>query len=415
MSPTRRLSSLVLLFSLLTLAGGPTGRAAHAQQLHLQGLTVAPAPEWTALFDRNSGWTGADGIYSIPLSGVDAFGGFRTTGTLFIFGDTFIGEVSRNGSREPGTKIVNNTVAALDLIPGSRLPDPDRDIRFWWSTDPATANPAAAFVPTTPNADPDRDWYWVKDGFVDPSDGQTHLLAYRFRKDSTLPLGFARAGVTLISLPANSRPPFDDQRQAETPFFISKDQSGLPGDMVFGGGVLVNTIDAGSPDGMADGFVYIYGTREDPLSKKLLAARVRPGAIENFDAWRFWNGSRWVAGAVNAAPIAGRVSNELSVTPLADGRFVLIYQRDGVGRFIAGRAGATPIGPFGTEQILYECPEVARIPDVYVYNAKAHPHLSAPGELIVSYNVNSSIGLGWNFDNADIYRPRFIRIRPDGG
>ncbi len=44
------------------------------------------------------------------------------------------------------------------------------------------------------------------------------------------------------------------------------------------------------------------------------------------------------------------------------------------------------------------------------YNAKAHPHLSPPGELLIRYNVDSSDFWG-QFKNADIYRPRFIRLK----
>src|SRR5690606_34343117 len=42
-------------------------------------LIAAPAPEWSALFDRTSGWTGADGIFSVPLEGRDAPGGASGT------------------------------------------------------------------------------------------------------------------------------------------------------------------------------------------------------------------------------------------------------------------------------------------------------------------------------------------------
>ncbi len=59
-----------------------------------QGFVVDPAPEWTALFDRDSGWTGADGIYSIPLTGVDVPSGAAKSYTLFVFSDTFIGDVA---------------------------------------------------------------------------------------------------------------------------------------------------------------------------------------------------------------------------------------------------------------------------------------------------------------------------------
>jgi hypothetical protein len=34
--------------------------------------SVVAAPEWTALFNRTTGWFESDGIFAIPLSGVDS-------------------------------------------------------------------------------------------------------------------------------------------------------------------------------------------------------------------------------------------------------------------------------------------------------------------------------------------------------
>ena len=72
-------------------------------------ITVEPAPEWTNLFYRQSGWFGADGIFSIPLSGVDKPGNAGNHETLLLFSDTYIGEVE-NGKPKPGNRMVNNTV-----------------------------------------------------------------------------------------------------------------------------------------------------------------------------------------------------------------------------------------------------------------------------------------------------------------
>src|SRR5437868_12983051 len=55
-------------------------------------FTVEKADEWTNLFYRNSGWFGADGIFSIPLSGVDKNNNEGNDSTLLLFGDTYIGE-----------------------------------------------------------------------------------------------------------------------------------------------------------------------------------------------------------------------------------------------------------------------------------------------------------------------------------
>jgi hypothetical protein len=59
---------------------------------------------------------------------------------------------------------------------------------------------------------------------------------------------------------------------------------------------------------------------------------------------------------------------------------------------------------------IYYTPELAEGQDIMTYNAKAHPHLSNDEELLVTYNVNSS-SLAANTNNADIYHPRWIRLR----
>ena len=77
------------------------------------------------------------------------------------------------------------------------------------------------------------------------------------------------------------------------------------------------------------------------------------------------------------------------------------------------RIGESPVGPLGPMQRIYRAPEVDFDPDIFVYNAKAHPHLSRPGELLISYNVNTFDFFGDFFQYSDIYRPRFIRLIVD--
>ena len=110
------------------------------------------------------------------------------------------------------------------------------------------------------------------------------------------------------------------------------------------------------------------------------------------------------------AALTTRVSSELSVTPLPDGRFALVFQLDTLGRDTVWRIGASPVGPFAPPRVLWTCPEPDLDPDLYCYNAKAPPHLSRPGELIVSYNVNS-FDFADHLAHASIYRPRFLRVR----
>jgi len=55
-----------------------------------EGVLKSMAEEnWTKLFERTEGWLGADGIYSIPLNGVDSPASATDgTKTLFVFSDT---------------------------------------------------------------------------------------------------------------------------------------------------------------------------------------------------------------------------------------------------------------------------------------------------------------------------------------
>ncbi|RJP72868.1 MAG: DUF4185 domain-containing protein [Candidatus Abyssobacteria bacterium SURF_17] len=358
---------------------------------------VERAQEWDQLFDRNSGWTGADGIYSIPLSGVDAPGSAAQTETLFVFGDTFIGDVGPTGQRLAGTTMVNNTTAFLQ----GGAPNP-ANMDFFWGEN-SQGNPDAVFIPDTPNTNP-GDWYWLSDGIS--LNGVVYLFASRMTEGSGGVFNFAVDGVSLISFPANSPDPFNNYTQVDAPlYYVPTDGRG---EIIFGNGIMANTVEAGAP--APDGYIYIYGHQNDPSNKKLVVARVLPENFDNFSEWRYWNGTGWGPNIWRAAPLTDRISSEFSVSPLPDGRFILVFQLDTLSRFVAIRIGASPVGPFGGFKKIWNCPEPDFDPDIYTYNAKAHPHLSQPNELLISYNVNS-FAFGDHFTYADIYRPRFIRIR----
>jgi len=94
---------------------------------------------------------------------------------------------------------------------------------------------------------------------------------------------------------------------------------------------------------------------------------------------------------------------------MQDGQFILVFQKDALGHDIAIKLGDSPVGPFGEVVSIYTCPEPAIDPDIFVYNAKAHPHLSDSDELLISYNVNT-FDFWDHFAHADIYRPRFIKL-----
>ncbi|HWV66667.1 DUF4185 domain-containing protein [Chitinophaga sp.] len=352
--------------------------------------TVAPANDWNALFTRESGWFGGDGIFSIPLNGVDTAG--AADSTLLLFSDSMTGTI-RDGKLQPDVAMIHNSAAVLK----GNAPL-EKNIRFWWNT-----GPAALFEPHTPAAVKD-DYYWLGDGFVNHAKGNDiYITAYRIRNISNKDFGFAETGNAFIVLPAGSKPPFTKHRQLDTPLFLPAAGNE---NSSFGAGILVNTQQAGAPD--PDGYVYVYGIKGQ--QKEVLVARVLPENIEHFERWYYWNRQQWSTDIAQAAAITAHASNELSVTPLKDGRYALICQVDGMSPVVGLRLGLSPAGPFGPVIKIWECPEVKENKHFFVYNAKAHPNLSKPGELLISYNVNAFDFLNELAMQPQLYRPRFIRL-----
>ncbi len=360
--------------------------------------TTEAAPQWTELFYRKSGWFGADGIFSIPLSGVDLPGNEGNNKTLLIFSDTYIGEVGEDGAPLPGNTMVNNTVAYVDGL----TPDPE-NINFHYKQGD-NGQPTTFFVPQNANAK-EGQYYWMGDGFINQEmDNKLQLFAYHVSMTGPGVFDFAVENVSLLAIPDATAPPFDDYEQLTTPLHIN---SGKVGEGDLGAGVLVNTEWAGAPN--PDGFVYVYGCIG--AGKQLVAARVKPSEFESFDQWKYWTGEDWSGDIAQIAGITDNLSNELSVTPLNDGRYLLTFQVMGISDKVGVKVGLSPVGPFGPTHEVWTTPEINEPPGILPYNAKAHPNLSQPGELLISYNTITADF--WNDiqKDAHIYRPRFIVLK----
>lgn len=391
---------LLLLLSLPMGCSAPGGAQSTGQdtQASAQSLS-ASAEDWNNLFFRTSGWFGGDGIFAIPLDGKEFVPAGRDTRTLFVFSDSVIGQ-TRDGKTGSGDfKMIHNLVAYLE---GSE-PDP-KQFEFYWP-EGEDGKPASLFEPHTPQTQP-GDYYWLGDGFVNAdADSTLYIFGYRVRD---VPTGaffeFEQVGVTLIAIPPGSKPPFHEQRQLDTPFFFSREGGGQ---VTFGSGIFVNTASAGAPN--PDGYIYVFGVA-GPY-QELFVARVLPGGFEDFGAWRFWDGQAWSADMRSAKAVTSGVSHELSFSPLPDGRYILAHQRFGMAPEVAVQVAKSPVGPFFPTKDIWHCPEVDEDIDYFVYNAKAYPHLSGKGELLISYNVNSFDFFKDILTEAQFCRPRFIRLK----
>ena len=133
--------------------------------------------------------------------------------------------------------------------------------------------------------------------------------------------------------------------------------------------------------------------------------------FEEFGSWTFWDGADWNKDFNRCVAITEHVSNELSVSFLPSGKIILVSQVGDLNQSQVGiRIGESLIGPFGPVEKIWNCEESLEEPEFFAYNAKAHPSLSQPGELLISYNVNSFAFWDQIEDYPNLYRPRFIKL-----
>lgn len=354
-------------------------------------FTTTAAPEWTNLFYKNQGWFGADGIFEMTLHGKESVGAGEKDSVLMYFSDTMTGTVVGDTAVQ-NFKMINNSFAWVTGLKPS-----DKTVKIFYNKG-TNGEPLNYVDPKTPDSKK-GEYYWFGDGFVNQEDNNSiNIFGYRTYDKSSASWDFELRGVTLITIPTGGD--FSKQTQIDLPLFID-----LPvGKGTFGAGIYVNTKRAGAPK--PDGYLYIYGVL-DP-NKQLVVARVKPGDIKNISQWRFWNGSTWDENIKNVKPVTDRVSNELSITPLKDGRYLLVFQADGIGSSTAVRIGETPTGPFGPLQNIWKVPEILDPPGIIPYNAKAHPVLSSGNRLLISYNTISLDYFRDILKYPHMYRPRFF-------
>jgi hypothetical protein len=357
-------------------AWGPAGRADPPGPAVPAVVRATPAPEWDAKFAGKEGWIGGDGVYSAVL-------GPRRV--LWLFGDTLLG-TAKDG-RRAGAAMVNNTVGVQA--------GKDAAIRFV-SGKGKGGKPGAVFVPTE-----GKGWFWPQAAVR--SKGRLFIFLARIEQAGALgPFGFKPVGRWLAVV----ENPDDDPeawrvRQRAVPF----------GD--FGPGGRERSWGAAV---LAEGdHLYVYGYAEEGegLGKKrrLTAARVPAGKLDDFGAWRFRTRDGWSDKPADAAPLADGLATEFSVSRAPGGKgYVAVYTENGLGDRVVARFADAPEGPWSAPLLLYTCPEMRKDKGVFCYSAKAHPWAAGDDELLVSYCVNT-----WEFarlfrDDA-VYRPKFVRVK----
>ncbi len=331
---------------------------------------VATAPEWNQLFQMTNGWAGADAAYSIPLA---------SNKTVWLFGDTFVGQVA-DGKRIH-CRMIHSSIA---IQPLGEAP------QFFYPTD-KNHNPES-FIKSLDS----KNYFWVGDGartgrglfFFMQQVEWTGNSVWDFRCVGTW-LGFvenpdappARWKITTKKLPFTTLPDGEDA--------------------TFGSATL-----------QTGGYIYVYGYANFSNSsgqKNLILARAPENELDDFTAWEFYSHGKWIKDFQNIAPIFSGAPPEGSVSwqPFLK-KFVFVYT-DGIWGKIVMRTAEAPEGPWDPPTMLYQCPEMRISKGVFCYAGKAHPELSAPNELLISYAANSQTA-SEVFNDARLYWPRFIRV-----
>ena len=336
--------------------------------------SAQPAPELDALFQRESGWIGADGDFSIAL-------GHDTT--LWLFSDSLVGSIA--SGRRTNSTMIHNSIALQHKL--------ERPEFFYGRTPDGKAD---SFIKPVD----DRGYYWLFAGT------RTRAALYFFLQqvetvNSRSPFGFKMTGTWLAEVANPDDAPAQWRvKQTKLPFGEFSRQ----GDLVFGSAVL------------RDGdFVYIYGVDGRKLRDRerngMVVARVPPEQFADFSQWQFLADGKWEKDWKMVSPLCGPMATEYSVTWLPGVKKFAAVTSEGLGGTIKLRLGATPIGPWEKPEQIFECPELKWPSKAFCYAAKAHPELAAStNELVITYAANS-----WDFfqlfKDARLYWPRFIRMK----
>lgn len=344
-------------------ADAPQEDGAKSMGMTGSGFQTEISDVYTDLFDLSGGgWTGGDGAYSIPLP---------DGRILWTFGDSFLDTVYPDHSR-PFTSFVNNTFVVQD---GNEM------TTLYGGTE---ENPTAYVMPD----DPDH-FYWTADGTVIGNKLYMFMIRLELNGQGG-PFGFTTLGsdLAVFDLPdlqlLNIRP-------------VHRSTKILSGVSIY----------------EDEDYIYIYAVKDAGLAKDALAARIPMGdfqTTEYFDGTGFGsNPADFQAMTLqNGDPVP--VSTMFSVFEYG-GKYRLLTQRNFFGTQIEVYTGDTPVGPWRNRQTIYSTPETQG--DIWTYNAFAHPHITDPEKgMLITYSVNSMDFLDL-FEDARIYRPRFVWVKPE--
>ena len=386
---------------------------------------------WTGLMSfygdtgqTDNNWSGADGIYSFNLDGIDWLdnhGDLSELRTHFTYSDSFFAPIVDPVTRRApgGRSMPNSTFWSLY---GGLPVEANRVMHPVNHGNRGMIQPRQFLQP--PFAQSQTQYYWLGDGVVIGDS----LFIFSLRIQNFGALGFEQIDVDLAEFTITDgvvdytdyvlhHNVMDPDTWAGPWSGLRTDIDGTPRTYHFGGAVFANTAEHGAVN--PDGWIYVFGY-SDP-NRHVIASRVRPENFANQNMYEFYYGGTengnptWGPDPRRAARQAIRISPEFSVhrvpTGPNAGKYMMTYQYNTISRHLHFRLADNPWGPWGPTTRFFSLDTVNTVfstANLSTYNTKAHPAISWKGELLISYNINGGMPA---FIRGDIYRPRFLKMR----
>jgi hypothetical protein len=340
----------------------PAAAAASAPAARRCAPEPRDASGWAALFARTDGdWSGGDAALSARLA---------DGRVLWLFGDSFVGDVRPDGSRAPGSTIVRNSILVTD----------------GGCVDAAT--PGRASLPAR-----GATWLWPASVVRQSSGrGATTLVVFaqRMRSTGDGAWSFERVGSASVVVRVADHGPVTVGRVRD-----------LPASEVLWGAASV----------VRGATTYIYGTREvdQPLvmGRDLLVAKAPTATATDPGTWQYRGRHGWTRRATDAVavvPAVEGVSTNPSVV-LAGGGFRIVTKPQEVfDERVVVMSSTTPYGPW-TTRVLLRSPSTPTSP-TYAPSVVA----VAPGRGAVVVVSRTSTSLAQLMRDASASRPAFYDV-----
>lgn len=311
-----------------------------------------------------NGWCASDATISLPLPGGK---------TLWLFGDSFIGEKTGTFSINPSrSRMINNSAV---------LEDESSLTAYYQGT---LANPSS-FIPAEGNT-----FFWPEHAVIENDTLKIFAVRITYSNNNNPGFNF-KVGTTSIAY----------YKYPELNYINTKKIPSLSDTTMRFGACAIRSGE----------FTYIFGLKDTtsggmtwPL---LYLARVKQSVDE---PWEFYAGSdSWSGDCRNARPLGDRPMSESFYIYEKDGKFYLIMHEIWlVGKLYILEADKIT-GPWnrassGGKENLFAV--IKPYPNLFTYNLFAHPQFNNDGKILISFNVNTSDFFSIYSDTRN-YRARF--------